>query len=165
MITVGAIQGRSKHNIIADECQLKLTVRSDSQEARQQMLDAIGRRAAGVAQAAGAPQPLVEVREGTDAVFNDHDLVERLVPVFRRQLGDENVIEAPQSMGSEDFGLYGRGGVPIMMYGLGSITPERMQQLPRPLSLHSPLYYPDARPAPVTGITTMGAAALDLLAP
>lgn len=165
VVTVGSIEGGTKHNIISDACELKLTVRSYSQEVREQILEAIERKAKGVAVACGAPEPEVTVTEGTDAVFNDRDLVERIVPVFRRVLGEERVHEAPQTMGAEDFGMFGRDGVPVMMFGLGSISPERMSRLPRPLSLHSPVYYPDPRPTLVTGITAMGAAAIDLLAP
>lgn len=165
VVTVGAIRGGSKHNIIADECQLRLTIRSYSSEVRQQILDAIERKGRGIAIAAGAPEPEVRVTEGTDAVFNDHDLVERVVPVFRRVLGEPNVVEGPPSMGSEDFGMFSRDGVPVMMFGLGSIAPERMRRLARPLSLHSPVYYPDVRPTLVTGMTAMSAAALDLLSP
>mgnify|MGYP002529248017 FL=1 len=107
--------------------------------------------------------PTIKFTEGTDAVFNNVDLVERLVPVFRRSLGEEKVVEAPPTMGAEDFGMYARDGVPILMFWLGSISPERLSGLSRPLSLHSPLYYPDIRPTLVTGITAMSAAALDLL--
>ena len=165
VVTVGAIQGGTKHNIISDACELKLTVRSYSQEVRKQILEAIERKAKGIAVTCGAPEPEVTVTEGTDAVFNDRDLVERIVPVFRQALGEERVHEAPQTMGAEDFGMFGRDGVPVMMFGLGSISLERMSRLPRPLSLHSPVYYPDPRPTLVTGITAMGAAAIDLLAP
>ena len=163
VVTVGSIHGGAKHNIIDDQCHLQLTVRSYSPQVRKQILAAITRKANGIAMAAGAAEPEIKISEGTDAVFNHLDLVERLVPVFRKALGEKNVLEAPQTMGAEDFGLYARGGVPIMMFGLGSITAERMKRIGRPMSLHSPLYYPDVRPTLVTGITVMSAAALDLL--
>ena len=38
-ITVGSIHGGTKHNIIGNECHLQLTVRSYSDEVRQQLLD------------------------------------------------------------------------------------------------------------------------------
>jgi hippurate hydrolase len=163
VVTIGSIHGGSKHNIISNQCHLQLTIRSYSQDVRKQILAAIERTAKGVAMAAGAPMPTIKFTEGTDAVFNNVDLVERLVPVFRRSLGEEKVVEAPPTMGAEDFGMYARDGVPILMFWLGSISPERLSGLSRPLSLHSPLYYPDIRPTLVTGITAMSAAALDLL--
>lgn len=163
VVTVGSIHAGSKHNIISDECKLQLTIRSYSSDVRQQILDAIKRKAKGIAMAAGAPEPEITISEGTDAVFNNEDLVERLVPVFRDVLGESNVVRVPQTMGAEDFGMFARDGVPIMMFRLGSISQERLEKLPRPLSLHSPLYYPDPRPTLVTGITAMSAAALELL--
>ena len=163
VVTVGSIHAGSKHNIISNECQLLLTIRSYSPEVRKQIIDAIKRKAKGVAIAAGAPEPTVKITEGTDAVFNDQDLVERLVPVFRNVLGEKNVIPAPQTMGAEDFGLFSRQSVPVFMFGLGSITGERLKALKRPISLHSPLYYPDVRPTLVTGITAMTSAAMNLL--
>ena len=99
VVTVGSIHGGTKHNIIGDECHLQLTVRSYTDEVREQVLAAIKRRAKGIALAAGAPEPKIEVSEGTPALENDRDLVARLDPVFRAALGDEFVHEAEPVMG------------------------------------------------------------------
>ena len=53
VITVGAIHGGSKHNIISDRVEMQLTVRSDTPEVREQLLDGIDRVAAGVARSLG----------------------------------------------------------------------------------------------------------------
>ncbi|HBV62141.1 MAG TPA: hypothetical protein DEF45_03875 [Rhodopirellula sp.] len=50
-------------------------------------------------------------------------------------------------MGCEDFSRYGREGVPILMYRLGSVKQSRLDcfkelGVPAP-SLHSSRYYPD----------------------
>ena len=95
------------------------------------------------------------------------DLVERLVPVFRRSLGDENVVPTEMEMGGEDFSQYGRAGVPIVMFRLGTIEPRRLARMKQlgqePPSLHSASYYPDAEESLITGIQTTVAAALELL--
>src|SRR5437667_387012 len=44
VVTVGAIRGGSKHNIISDTCHLKLTVRSFTDVMRKKLLDAIRRK-------------------------------------------------------------------------------------------------------------------------
>ena len=49
VITVGSIHGGTKHNIIGNECHMQLTVRSYSDEVRQQLKDAIARKAKAVA--------------------------------------------------------------------------------------------------------------------
>jgi len=165
VITVGSIHAGTKHNIIPNECKLQLTIRSYSPEVREQLRDAITLKAKGIALTAGAPEPTVKFSEGTNAVYNQPELVDRLVPVFQRVLGTENVSQKPPVMGAEDFGLYSRGGVPIFFVWVGSISPERLAALDRQISLHSPLYYPDAQETLTASITAMSAAALELLPP
>ena len=87
VITVGSIHGGTKHNIIGNDCHLQLTVRSYSDEVRQQLLDAIIRKAKAVAAGAAAPEPKVVFSEGTPAMFNDEKLAARLRAVFDRELG------------------------------------------------------------------------------
>jgi amidohydrolase len=167
VITVGSIHGGTKHNIIGNDCHLQITVRSYSDEVRQQLHDAIVRRARGVAVGAGAPEPKIEFTEGTPAMFNDEKLAARLREVFVRELGAGNIDDPEPSMGGEDFSQYGRAGVPILMFRLGTIEPKRLARMKElgqpPPSLHSPLYYPDAEPTLVTGVQTTVAATLELL--
>ena len=53
VVTVGSIHGGTKHNIISDECRLQLTLRSLSPEVRQQLRDAVRRKAMAAAASAG----------------------------------------------------------------------------------------------------------------
>ena len=66
-----------------------------------------------------------------------------------------------------DFGRYGREGVPICMFRLGTIEPKRLARMKQlgqePPSLHSPLFYPDPEEALITGLTATVAATLELL--
>ena len=169
VITVGSIHGGTKHNIIGDRCHLQLTVRSYSDDVREKLLGGIRRKAEAVAMGAGAPKPEVVVSEGTPAVFNSQDLAERMTPVFREVLGKENVLQGEPAMAGEDFSRYGRTGVPILMYRLGTVAAQELArdrqlgQIAPPL--HSPSYYPDVETALTTGITTMASAALALMKP
>ena len=54
VVTVGSIHGGTKHNIIPNEVKLQLTVRSYTDEVRNQILAAIRRISLGTAQAAGS---------------------------------------------------------------------------------------------------------------
>jgi hippurate hydrolase len=174
VVTVGSIHGGSKHNIISDQVDLQLTVRSYSQETRRKILSAIERITIGIARAAGVPkdrEPVVKLAnaEYTPATYNDPALVERLVPVWKQALGEDRVVEREPVTGGEDFSRYGlvEPKVPIVLFWLGTIDAERMAAakssgatLP---SLHSPLFWPALHPTIETGVKAMTAAVLDLL--
>ncbi len=169
VVTVGAINGGTKHNIIGDSCHLQITVRSYDDNVRSAVLDAIKRRAKGIAIAYGAEEPLIEISEGTPALENDRPLAARMRAVFETTLGENHVSIAEPSMGGEDFSQYGRAGVPIVMYRLGSVLPERLERFEAlgigPPSLHSATYYPDFAATLQTGFSTMCAGVLDLMKP
>ncbi|MEM7311818.1 MAG: amidohydrolase, partial [Planctomycetota bacterium] len=92
VVTVGSIHGGTKHNVIGNTCHLQLTVRSYADDVRTAVLDAIKRKAKAVAQGNRAPEPEVKVSEGTPSLENSRDLVEKIVPVFRRVIGNEKVL-------------------------------------------------------------------------
>lgn len=167
VVTVGSIHGGTKHNIIGATCDLQLTVRSYTDEVREQIKNAIIRKTKAVAAGAGAPEPKITFSEGTPAMFNDEKLAVQMREVFSRELGAANVDDPEPSMGGEDFSQYGRAGVPILMYRLGTIEPRRLARMKElgqdPPSLHSPLYYPDAEESLVIGVQTMVAATQELL--
>ncbi len=163
VISVGSIQAGTKHNIIPDRCHLQATIRSYSPKVREQLKQAIKRKAKGIAASMGAAEPQVQFSEGLPAVYNDPALVDRVVPAMQKVLGKERVVEVPPVMGAEDFALYRSPKTPIFMFWLGSVDRERLAKMNSPVSLHSPFYYPDARPALQTGVPAMIAAALELL--
>jgi hippurate hydrolase len=175
VVTVGSIHGGTKHNIIPDEVKLQLTVRSYSDETRQQILDAIERITVGIARAAGVPperEPTIQqaTAEHTPALYNDPQLVERMTPVWRALLGEEQVVPVDAEMGGEDFARYGRQEpkVPIFMFRVGTIDAARTaasrQPGGKPLpSLHSALFWPAPRPAIETGVKAMSAAVMELM--
>ena len=72
-------------------------------------------------------------------------------------------------MGGEDFSLYGKAGVPIVMFRLGTVSQRRLDQFAAagiaPPSLHSPRYYPDFEETLRTGVVTMTECVLDLMKP
>ena len=88
-------------------------------------------------------------------MFNDEKLAVRVRDVFVREFGQDNVGTPEPSMGGEDFSQYGRAGVPILMFRLGTIEAKRLARMKQlgqePPSLHSALYYPDAEQSLVTG--------------
>ena len=169
VVTVGSIKGGTKHNIIPDECKLQLTVRSYTDDVRDDLLAAIKRKAEAIAASYDAPEPIVKFSEGTPSLRNDAKLADRMRAAFEKAIGKENVSDDEPSMGGEDFSRYGRAGVPILMYRLGTVNQQRLDRFEAlgvpPPSLHSSKFYPDLEPSLKTGVKTMTAAALELLAP
>jgi hippurate hydrolase len=170
VVTVGSIHGGTKHNIIPDEVKLQLTVRSTKDAVRKHLLEGIKRVAEAAAQAAGAPAPVVHVEENefTPALYNDPALTRKTVAVFKEVLGAEKVTERPPVMGGEDFSRYTQGGVPVFLFWLGTIPPERVAEAAKegakPLpSLHSDHYYPVPEPSIKTGVLAMSLAVLNLM--
>lgn len=169
VITVGAIHAGTKHNIIPDTCHLQLTIRSYTPEVREQIQEAITRRAKALAATYGAPEPEVVYSEWTPAVFNDERLVERIVHALADELGEQQLMLAERSMGGEDFSRYGLAGVPSFMFRLGAIEPARLdayaQRGTSPPSLHSAEFYPEPRETLRIGFRATLAALLELLPP
>lgn len=171
VVTVGSIHGGSKHNIIPAEVKLQLTVRTFKDSTRKQVLEAIERKAKAAAQGARAPAPLVHVDPGefTPAMENDIPLTRRTVAALKAVLGEDRVHSKPPVMGGEDFSRYGRAGVPICMFRLGTIAPQKILEAARvgePLpSLHSDRFYPIPEPTIKTGVQAMTAAVLNLMGP
>jgi len=165
VITVGSIHGGLKHNIISDECSMQLTIRSYDDKVHEGLKAGIVRVAKAEAQAAGAPEPVVTFSEGVKSTYNDPPWSARLLEVFRGALGKGNVSEAEPVMGAEDFGLFGRAGVPAVIFWLGSWERGRYdaaqksgEVLP---SLHSSGFAPDPQPALEAGVLAMSAAVTD----
>jgi hippurate hydrolase len=169
VLTVGSIHGGTKHNIIPDDVKLQLTLRAFSEKVRLQLVEGVERRCKALAEAHKSPPPLVEVEEYTPATINDAGLVQKVVPLLARAVGPDHVRPTDPVMGAEDFALYSEGNVPIMMYWLGTIAPERIARakaegidLP---ALHSARYAPDAAPSITTGIKAMTGVVIGLLPP
>ena len=171
VVTVGAIHGGTKHNVIPDQVTLQLTVRSFEARVRRTLLDGIAEVATGVCAAFGCPRPpLVEVKaEGTPAAYNDPALTAAARDVFIAAFGAEAVVERRPEMIGEDFGRYAvAAGVPGFMFRLGSVDRAALAASRKPgastlPSLHSSRYAPVAPPTLATGIRAMAHLALRLL--
>ena len=169
VVTVGSIHGGTKHNIIPPEVKLQLTVRSLKDETRKHLLEGIARIAKAAAEGARAPEPTmkVDLDNFTPALYNNAPLARKTSELFKAVLGDGKVHAGGPIMGGEDFARYGREGVPIFFYFLGTLAPDRIEAAKKggpPLpGLHSDLFAPVPEPTIRTGVLTMSHAALSLL--
>ena len=142
VITVGSIHGGSRPNIIPDEVTLQLSVRTFTPEVRERTHSAIRRIVVNEAEAAGATrEPRIDVQPSTRyAVNNDPKLTLRLADVLKKHMGEQNVIEMPAKMTSEDFSEYGVAGVPSALLHIGAVSPAK-------LAAARESWYPGARTA------------------
>ena len=168
VVTVGAIHGGIKHNIISDRVDLQLTVRSDSPEVRQQLLEGIDRIARNTALALGVPEdrlPTVtrSATETTPPTINDAETAARVRAALAESLGEGVLIEAPRTgMGAEDFAYFvtPESGVKGVYMSVGGTAPEAVDDAP---GHHSPLFRIEARPSVITGVEASVTAAEALL--
>ena len=168
VITVGAIKGGTKHNIIPDEVTLQLTIRTYKEEVRQMIHQRLREISRGIAIAAGLPEELMpEViipEDFTPSTYNDPVLTERITTSAQKAIGEDYVTYVEPTMGGEDFSCYGNTDhdVPTVMFWLGTVPPERYEQGALP-GLHSPFYFPDPRPTIETGVKVGVQSLMDLM--
>jgi amidohydrolase len=159
VVTVGYITAGTKNNIIPDQAEMGLTVRTYKQDVRKQVLAAITRITNAEAQAAGAPRaPSIDRYEMTDAVYNDQALIERLRPALESAIGPDNLIADEPITASEDFSAFLAEKIPGLYLSLGGADPDALAKaqaagthLP---SNHSSQFAPDVDPALHTAIAT-----------
>jgi len=168
VVTVGYIQAGTKNNIIPDQAELGLTIRTYKAEVRKQILAAIARIVKAEADAAGVPrEPSIEEYEATTAVYNNPELAQRLTGALRAALGKDNLATAEPLMVSEDYSYFIEQGIPSFYFGLGGADPRKYAEaeitgIKLPFN-HSSLFAPDVDPALRTGITAEVAVLRDLL--
>lgn len=172
VVTVGAIHGGTKNNIIPDEVKLLLTTRFFDDAVYKQIQLSIERITRGAAIAAGLPEnkmPLIEyAKEFSPPVQNDPKLVMNVVDIMKGFLGEEKVIQVDPATVAEDFGKYGRTEekIPIALFWLGGVNKEKYNDhlqngtfLP---PLHNSSFAPDFEPTFKTGVSTMTKTLIDL---
>ncbi len=175
VITVGSIHGGTKHNIIGNEVKMQLTVRTYKSDVREQVLSAIERIAKGCATAGGwPPEKLPEVKvlrdEFTPSTYNNPELTQRLIGVWKQSLGENNVEIVDPTMGGEDFSEYSLPdhSIPAVDFHIGAVAPEKIAASKKPgapplPSLHSSKFAPVPEPTIRTGLVAMTSAVLDLM--
>lgn len=169
VVTVGAIEGGTKHNIIPDEVNLKLTVRTYKKEVRELVHQRIQEICKGMAIAAGLPEdkmPKVTISDTfVPSNYNTPAMVQTIMASAKKVIGTDNVVDAEPQMVGEDYAHYGqtKHKVPSALYWLGTVPKERIESGETLPGLHSPYYYPNAAKSIETGILVNVEVMLDLM--
>jgi len=136
VITVGSFQGGSKHNIISNEVDLQLTVRTDSEKTRDEVLGRIRETAANIGRLNGLPDDLLPVVrmgfESTPTNINNSDAVRKVLPVWEEQFGYDSLLTSQRpGMGAEDFAYFTQTEhkVPGVFFSVGGTPPQLMREI------------------------------------
>ena len=158
VVTVGAIHGGVRSNIIPDEVEMLGTIRSLDAKMRDDIHARIKRTAESIATAAGATAN-VTITTGYPITYNDPALTERMAPSLRRAAGNDNVRVVNPVLGAEDFSFF-QQKVPGLFFWVG--TRPKNQTPEEAPSNHSPLFYVDESGLAL-GVRALTHVALDFL--
>lgn len=159
VVSVGAIKGGIRNNIIPDSVELVGTFRTFDPEVRKQVIERIERTARDIATSAGATATFELGPDPNPVVVNEPALAERATESLARVVGRERISNMAYVTGSEDYAYYGQHA-PAFFYFVG-VTPAGQDPATAP-SNHSPYFYMDEASLPV-GVRTMLGLAVDYL--
>jgi amidohydrolase len=128
VISVGNISAGSAGNIIPDQADVRLTMRSNDAETRANLLDGMQRTARAVAMMAKAPDPEFQrIGFGATAVMNSPDLIERQRPMLNAVFGDRVTYVSADAFGGTGADTYAElieGGIPSIFYSVSGTDPK-----------------------------------------
>jgi amidohydrolase len=149
VVTVGAIKGGIRFNIIPDEVQMIGTVRSFSIDVRNDIARRMDVTASNIAKAAGATATVrfKDLSKPTSAdeysippVVNDAAVTAAALPVFERLVGKDNVRQISLQTTADDYSFFAQQ-VPSLYFWIGITPKDRDPQ--KAAFNHSPLFYLD----------------------
>ncbi len=157
VVTVGMINAGTNNNIIPDEAELRLNVRTYDPGVRDRTLAAITRITQAEVAASGAPDATIDHTDYFPPLMNDAAAVAVVQGAFEAWLGPERVVDPGTQTGSEDVGvLADAAGVPCAFWLLGGADPVLFEHANGLTGLmdvvrgipnnHSPCYAPIIEP-------------------
>ncbi len=139
VVTVGAIKGGVRENIIPDSVELRGTIRTFDEEMRDDVHARVKDTAEHIARAARAGCEVC-IAKNYPVTVNDAELTAAMLPTLERVAGKTKAMQIPKVAGSEDFSFF-QHVVPGLFFFVGVTAPE--QDLKTAAPNHSPLFYID----------------------
>jgi amidohydrolase len=158
IVSIGAIHGGVRHNIIPDEVELLGTIRALDPELRSELHAKVRSTAVDIARSFGA-EAEVDITLGYPITENDPDLSARMLPSLERIAGRDRVIRALPRTGAEDFAFF-QERAPGLYLWLG-VRPSGVSE-DEAAPNHSPRFFVDES-ALLLGVRTLAGLAVDFL--
>ncbi len=140
VVTVGAINGGVRHNIIPGQVELLGTIRTFSEGDRARVVERLGKIATGVAAAHGASATLEMMPAPNPVLVNDPALTRTVTDSLVRAFGADAVEESTLLTVAEDYAHIARA-VPSVYWWVG-VTPPSQDPDSAPDN-HSDLFFVD----------------------
>jgi amidohydrolase len=140
VVTVGAINGGVRHNIIPGQVEMLGTIRTFSEADRTTVIDRLRTITTGVAAAHGASAVLEMMPEPNPVLVNDPDLTETVTASLERAFGPDAVRPSSLLTVAEDYAHIARA-VPSVYWWVG-VTPATQDPTSAPDN-HSDLFFVD----------------------
>ena len=121
VVTIGAINGGNRFNIISEQVEMLGTIRTFSESDETMVFNRVRQISEKTAEAAGAVA-VVELPYSVHypVTFNNIELTNAMIPSLQKSAGAENVLLKPAKTGSEDFSFYAQK-VPGLFFFLGGM--------------------------------------------
>jgi amidohydrolase len=163
VVTIGAIKGGIRFNIIPDSVEMIGTIRSFDRDMRNDIINRIRTTSSKIAEASGAKAEVTLRPEiAIPPVINDAELTQRAVPIFEQLVGKDKVQLIGLQTVADDFSFFAtQAQIPSLYFWVG-ITPPGKDPSKTPFN-HSPLFYLDEAGL-ITGVRAMLALTTDFLA-
>ncbi|HSW06611.1 amidohydrolase [Aquabacterium sp.] len=158
VVTIGAIKGGVRENIIPDSVEMRGTIRSFDEGMRDELHERVTYLAEAISRGARAGCTVC-IKKNYPVTVNDPALTAQMLPTLQRVAGAERVMLVPKVMGSEDFSFFQRV-VPGLFFFVG-VVPEGIdpsQAAPN----HSPRFSIDER-CLLLGVRALAQVACDFL--
>ncbi|MGI4727727.1 MAG: amidohydrolase [Janthinobacterium lividum] len=141
VVTVGAINGGNRSNIIPEQVEMLGTIRNLSSADEKMFIDRIKTIVQNTAEAAGATAEVqIPYTTHYPVTYNNPDLTAMMLPTLQSTAGTANVLLRPAVTGAEDFSFF-EEKVPGLFFFLGGM-PKGGDPLKAP-SHHTPDFYID----------------------
>lgn len=149
VVTIGAINGGNRSNIIPEQVEMMGTIRSLTDDDEKMLIDRIKTIVTKTAEAAGATATAeIPYSSHYPVTFNNEGLTALMLPSLQKAAGTANVLTISPKTGAEDFSFFGQK-VPALFFNVGGM-PKGGNPKTTP-SHHTPDFYIDESGMP-TGI-------------